>query len=113
MKRFETAQLDELSPIRCPCGWARRAFAAEEGSPLSVHQVEILQDARTHYHKGFTETYIVIEGGGYIELDGEKIPVKPWSAVQIRPECRHRAIGKMTIINIATPKFDPTDEWFD
>jgi mannose-6-phosphate isomerase-like protein (cupin superfamily) len=105
--------LDQIQPQRCPCGWTRRAFAATGDSPLSVHRVEILEDARTHYHKGFTETYIVLEGAGFIELDGEQIPVKPMSAIQIRPGCRHRAVGKMSIINIATPKFDPADEWFD
>ncbi len=27
--------------------------------------------------------------------------------------CRHRAIGKMKIVNIPIPAFDPHDEWFD
>jgi len=35
------------------------------------------------------------------------------SAIMIKPGCRHRAIGKMKIINIPIPAFDPEDEWFD
>ena len=48
-----------------------------------------------------------------MELDGELFPVKPMTAIYIRPGCRHRAIGKLKIINIPVPSFDETDEWFD
>jgi hypothetical protein len=27
--------------------------------------------------------------------------------------CRHRAVGKLRIVNICIPPFDPADEWFD
>jgi mannose-6-phosphate isomerase-like protein (cupin superfamily) len=48
-----------------------------------------------------------------MELDGESVPVKPGSSILIRPGCRHRAVGNMTILNMPIPKFDPNDEWFD
>ena len=60
-----------------------------------------------------TEIYVVLEGVGEMELDGERVPVRPMSSVMIKPGCRHRAIGKLKILNIAIPKFDPADEWFD
>ena len=78
-----------------------------------MHQVDIKADAQTHYHKAMTEIYVVLEGVGEMELDGERIPVRPMSSVMIKPGCRHRAIGKLKILNIAIPKFDPADEWFD
>ena len=37
----------------------------------------------------------------------------PMTAIYIRPGCRHRAIGKLKIINIPVPAFDESDEWFD
>ena len=40
-------------------------------------------------------------------------PVKPMTAIYIKPGCRHRAIGKLKIINIPIPAFDERDEWFD
>src|SRR5689334_24234943 len=110
--RFHVAQLDTLAPIPCPCGQARRAFA-EPGSAASVHLVDISVDARTHYHKRMTEIYLVLEGEGHLELDGQLVPVKPMTAVYIHPGCRHRAVGKLRIINIPIPAFDPADEWFD
>jgi mannose-6-phosphate isomerase-like protein (cupin superfamily) len=110
---YEVVQLDTLDPTRCPCGWSRRAFADPETSYGSVHFVEILEDARVHYHKKLTETYIVLEGEGYLELDGDRVPLKPLTTVRIQPGCRHRAVGKLKVLNIVFPVFDPEDEWFD
>jgi quercetin dioxygenase-like cupin family protein len=56
---------------------------------------------------------VILEGEGWLELDGERIPVKPLSAITIRPGCRHRAVGKMKVLNFVVPAFDPEDEWFD
>ena len=64
-------------------------------------------------HKKMHEIYIVLEGEGYMELDGDKIPVRPLSSILIKPGCRHRAVGDLKIINVPIPAFDPADEWFD
>lgn len=60
-----------------------------------------------------TEIYVILEGAGEMELDGEIFPVKPMTSIFIKPGCRHRAIGKLKILNIPIPAFDPNDEWFD
>src|ERR1041384_3387282 len=113
MTRYMIAQLDEIPPQRCPCGWARRAFVAPENETATMHVVDIETDSQTHYHKKLTEIYLVLEGEGQMELDGKLFPVKPMTAIFIKPGCRHRAIGKLKIINIPVPAFDEADEWFD
>src|SRR4030095_16179826 len=113
MPNYMIAQLDELRATRCPCGFTRRAFNDIEDSVASMHVVDIQKDARTHYHKKMTEIYLVLEGEGQSELDGKLFPVKPMTAIYIRPGCRHRAIGKLRIINIPVPAFEEADEWFD
>ncbi len=110
---YSVAQLTDLPPIPCPCGTARRAFADVPSTLLSVHLTEISEEARTHYHRRLTETYVVVEGEGWLELDGERIPLKPLTAVTIRPGCRHKAVGKLKLLNFVVPAFDPEDEWFD
>ena len=112
-KRYEMVQMDDVDPVRCPCGFAKRAFASPENTTATLHIVDIQSDSKTHYHKKLTEIYLVLEGKGEIELDGERFPVRPMSAIMIKPGCRHRAIGKMKIINVPVPAFDPEDEWFD
>lgn len=113
MANYHIAQLDEIPAHPCPCGQARRAFADLPGAVASIHLVEIREDAQVHYHKTHTEIYLIVEGEGFLELDGERVPVKPWTTVTILPGCRHRALGKMKIINIPVPAFDPDDEWVD
>lgn len=113
MSNFMMAQIDDIEQVKCPCGFARRAFAEPENSTATVHQVDIHEDAQTHYHKKLTEIYIILEGEGSIELDGVLYPVKPMTSIMIKPGCRHRAVGKMKILNIVTPPFDSSDEWFD
>ena len=107
------SQLDTLKAASCPCSQTRRAFTDDPDQIASVHLVDISQDSRRHYHKKMTEIYTVIEGQGYIELDGERLPVKPMSVIMIKPGCRHRVVGNLRILNTAIPSFDPEDEWED
>ena len=48
-----------------------------------------------------------------MQLDGELIPLRPQMCVLIRPGTRHRAVGRMRVLIVVLPKFDPQDEWFD
>ena len=113
MSNYMIAQLDDTPAQRCPCGFTKRAFAGSPDNVASLHIVEIQEDSRTHYHKRMTEIYLVLEGEGQMELDGQLFPVKPMTAIYIRPGCRHRAIGRLKIVNIPVPSFDESDEWFD
>jgi len=112
-KNYMIAQLDVVPPVPCPCGQARRAFATPDNQTATLHMVDIKTDSETHFHKKLTEIYLVLEGEGHMELDGEVVPVKPMTAIFIKPGCRHRAVGKLRIINIPVPAFDPADEWVD
>ncbi len=113
MARYRVAQLDEISAVDCPCGRSRRAFAVPDNPVATLHLVDIGRDSRPHYHKKLTEIYLVLEGEGFLELDGELVSVRPLSAVLIEPGCRHRAMGNLRIVNMPVPAFDPEDEWFD
>ncbi len=110
---YSVVQLDEIQPVACPCGMSRRAFVSPDNPVATLHMVEITEDARVHYHKRLTEIYLILRGEGFMELDGERVPVKPMTAIYIKPGCRHRAVGRMQIVNVPIPAFDPTDEWFD
>lgn len=113
MANYMLAQLNEIEPVECPCGISHRAFVEPDNTVATLHIVDVTEDARTHYHKRLTELYLILEGSGYIELDGERVPVKPLTAILIKPDCRHRLIGRMRIVNVSVPAFDPKDEWLD
>ncbi len=109
---FEMLHFDDVPGVACPCGMARRAFADLADYPATIHRTEIREDARPHYHRRLTETYYVLqcEDGAQIELDGQRHPVRPGTCVLIRPGTVHRAVGKMSVLIVVIPKFDPEDE---
>jgi mannose-6-phosphate isomerase-like protein (cupin superfamily) len=111
--QYLVAHFDDITAVPCPCGMSKRAFAVPDNPVATIHQVDIQVDARVHYHKNLTEIYYILEGEGHMELDGERVPVRPGSTILIKPGCRHRAVGKLKILNVPVPAFDPHDEWFD
>ena len=110
---YLVTQLDEIPPVPCPCGMSRRGFATPDNPLATIHLVDISIEAKVHYHQRMTEIYLILEGQGFIELDGEKVPARPMTSIFIKPGCRHRLVGKFKIVNVAIPAFDPADEWFD
>lgn len=112
-RNYRVVRMDEVDPVPCPCGLSRRAFADDPDRTASLHVVEIKEDAQVHHHKELTEIYYILEGEGYMELDGEKVPVRPGTSVLIKPGCRHRAVGSLKLLNVVVPAFDPADEWLD
>ena len=111
--RYRVVDFDKIPGVPCPCGTARRAFTDVPDFPATVHVTEISADAALHYHKRLTETYFFLEcnPGARMELDGDILDVRPGLCIQIPPGVRHRAIGEMKVLIVATPKFDPTDEY--
>ncbi|MEZ6065813.1 MAG: cupin domain-containing protein [Planctomycetaceae bacterium] len=114
-RAWKLVDFAEVPGVPCPCGTARRAFAEVADYPATIHVTEIADDARVHYHRSHTETYFILEcePDAAMYLDGEVVPVRAGSCILIPPGVRHRAIGRMRIVNIVLPKFDPADEWFD
>jgi quercetin dioxygenase-like cupin family protein len=112
---YELADFSQMVGVPCPCGTARRAFADVADFPGTVHVTEISADAKLHYHKSLTETYFFLEcdPDAKMQLDDELVAIRPGTCIMIRPGTRHRAVGKMRVLIMVLPKFDPADEWFD
>ena len=113
--RYEIVDFADLPPTPCPCGEARRALTDVADFPGTVHVTEISVDARRHYHRRLTEMYYFLEcrEDAKMELDEDVIDVTPGMCILIRPGVRHRAVGRMKVLIVVIPKFDPDDEWFD
>ena len=113
--RYEIVNYANLPGVACPCGTARRGLMEVDSVPYSLHVTQIEAAAKSHYHKRLTETYFILEcdEGSFLELDGELVPVEPSIAIVIHPRTRHRAVGNMKVLIVVSPKFDPSDEWFD
>ncbi len=112
---YEIVNFSALPLTPCPCGTARRAFNDAADFPATIHVTDIALEARTHYHRHTSEVYYFLEcePQAEMELNEERIPVQPGTAILIRPGTRHRALGKMKVLIVAIPKFDPQDEYED
>ena len=111
-KSYQVVEFDQLPGVSCPCGTARRAFADADDFPGTIHRTEITTDAKPHYHRRLTEAYYFLECApeAKMQLDDELIPVKPGTSILIPPGVVHRAVGRMTVLIVVFPKFDPADE---
>jgi mannose-6-phosphate isomerase-like protein (cupin superfamily) len=114
-RRWKVADFAEIASVVCPCGQAKRAFHGVTEFPGTIHVTEIHENARKHYHNTLTETYVFLEcePDAQMELDDEIIPVYPLMSIVIPPGVRHRALGRMKVLIIVLPEFDPADEHFD
>jgi mannose-6-phosphate isomerase-like protein (cupin superfamily) len=103
---------DQLDPVDCPCGSARRAFRDVHDFPATVHRTQIYGEAKAHYHQRLTETYYFLhcDPDTQMQLNDRLVPVKPGMCVLIPPGVRHRVVGHATVLIFVIPKFDPTDE---
>jgi mannose-6-phosphate isomerase-like protein (cupin superfamily) len=110
--RWTIVDFDLLPQVPCPCGTSRRALLDNPAFAGSVHRTEISCEAKPHFHRQLTETYYILQcdAGAQIELDGQLVPLRPGVCVVIPPGVVHRAVGRMSILNIVMPKFDPADE---
>lgn len=110
--RYRVVDFADLPGVACPCGTAYRAFTEVPEFPGTIHRTEIHTAAKPHFHRVLTETYYILECDpkAYLELDGDIIPVHPGMCILIPPGVVHRAVGRMVILNIVFPKFDPADE---
>jgi mannose-6-phosphate isomerase-like protein (cupin superfamily) len=113
--RYEIVDFEKIPGVPCPCGEARRAFQDASDFPGTVHQTEIHLDSQLHYHRKLTEVYYFLDcqPDAQMQLDDEFISVHRGLCLLIRPGTRHRAIGRMKVLILVYPKFDPQDEWFD
>src|SRR5690242_6309062 len=98
--RYQVADFTTIAGDPCPCETARRAFGDVAEFPGTIHVTEISADAQLHYHRRLTETYYFLEcdEGAMMQLDDERIPVKPGLCILIPPGVRHRAVGRKKVL---------------
>ena len=116
MTGFLVRHRSEALTVDCPCGQSTRILTRAEGATSSLHVTRI-RDSVRHYHARTTEVYYILTGSGKIELNGEWFEVRPETAIWIDAGTRHRLVSdpdsEVTTVVMATPAFDPTDEYFD
>ena len=102
MSEVIVRRLEEIEPVSCPCGESRRLVRHSDGTVASLHVTHICR-AQTHFHKVTTEFYYVLSGMGSMELGGDKVEVRPGTALVIPPGTPHRGTGDFTTVVFCVP----------
>ncbi|MBN2413367.1 cupin domain-containing protein [candidate division KSB1 bacterium] len=104
--------ISKVQPVDCPCGKSTRILTGKDNPTVSVHFTET-KDAQSHYHKKTAEIYYILEGKGRMHAGTESIDLEPGLLIHIPAGIRHRVVGNIKTLVIATPAFDNDDEFFD
>ena len=103
----------EVPREQSPCGWRDRLISHEDDGRTAAwaHTVDIDGD-REHYHRRSAELYYVLEGEGFVLLDGQAHPVRKGSMVHIPPGVIHGARGRMRVLVVGVPDISDDDLFF-
>jgi mannose-6-phosphate isomerase-like protein (cupin superfamily) len=93
---------------------------AQEGgaSNQSLAEAELAPGQKTqrHYHARTEEIYVLLEGEGQMEVEGERGPVGPGDAVLIPAGARHELTAGpdgVRFLCCCAPPYDDADTFFD
>lgn len=72
---------------------------------------------RRHYHARTEEIYVVLKGGGEMEVDGERRALRPGDAVLIPPRAWHEIraddAGELRFLCCCAPQYADEDTFFE
>ena len=85
------------------CGQIRPLIEEKDGAAAEVHHLEIT-DAKLHYHQRTDEIYYVIDGQGWMRLDGEEIELSPGVVVYVPRGVKHKAWGQLKVLVTCIPR---------
>jgi mannose-6-phosphate isomerase-like protein (cupin superfamily) len=117
----EIRSRDDASPFTTADGSTIRVLLdAETGTrnqSLAEAWLEPGQATQRHYHARSEELYVLLEGEGEMEVDGERSRVAPGQAILIPPGARHQvtasADGPLRFLCCCAPPYSHDDTFFD
>jgi mannose-6-phosphate isomerase-like protein (cupin superfamily) len=81
---------------------------------VSIARARVAPGVTTRLHRlhGITERYVILEGSGFVEVDGQAPrPVAPGDVVSIAPQCSQRISNTgpadLVFLAVCSPRFVP------
>jgi quercetin dioxygenase-like cupin family protein len=111
----QVASLATATPFTTKDGSAIRELHHTTAQSLAEATLAAGQTTQRHYHRTAEEIYLVIEGEGELEVDGETTAVGPGDAALIPPGSWHE-IGAKTHLRFlccCAPPYSHEDTFFE
>lgn len=114
-------QIDDQPPFTTADGSTIRSILDATNAPVenqSLAEASLPPGAATerHYHRQSEEIYLILEGSGRMELDGEVRPVGPGDAILIPPGSWHQITagseGEIRLLCCCSPPYSHDDTFF-
>jgi mannose-6-phosphate isomerase-like protein (cupin superfamily) len=117
----EIRSRDDATPFTTADGSTIRVLLdAETGTrnqSLAEAWLEPGQATQRHYHARSEELYVLLDGEGELEVDGERSHVGPGQAILIPPGARHQITasddGPLRFLCCCAPPYSHDDTFFD
>ena len=118
---MEIRSRDDAVPFTTADGSTIRVLLdAENGTAKqSLAEAELRpgQATERHYHARSEELYVLLEGSGEMEIDGERASVGPGQAILISPGARHQirasGAGPLRFLCCCAPPYSHEDTFFE
>ena len=112
---MQVSSLASAEPFRTKDGSTIRELHHTDAQSLAEASLAEGQATQRHYHARSEEIYVVLDGAGRLEIDGEERRVEIGDAALIPPGARHRIVadGALRFLCCCTPPYSDDDTVLD
>ena len=118
---MEIRSRDDAAPFTTADGSTIRVLldgetAGAANQSLAEAWLESGQRTQRHYHAVSEELYVLLDGAGEMEVDGERASVGPGDAILIPPGARHQITAgeaPLRFLCCCAPPYSHEDTYFD
>jgi len=112
---MDVARYDSLEPFTTKAGSTIREYLHTAAQSLAEASLEAGQSTQRHYHRLSEEIYLIVEGAGRMELDGEERDVVVGDAILIPPGAWHTLVAAAEgtrLLCCCVPPYSNDDTYF-
>ena len=112
---MEIASRDALEPFITKDGSTIREYLHTQVQSLAEATLEPGQATERHYHRLSEEIYLLVDGGGRMELDGQERDVNAGDAILIPPGAWHTLVAGpqgARLLCCCVPAYSHDDTYF-
>lgn len=102
-------------PFTTKDGSTIREYFHTEVQSLAEASLEPARATRRHYHARSEEIYLIVEGGGELDVAGQTCPVGPGDAILIAPGSWHQLTAGdagVRLLCCCVPPYSDDDTYF-